>query len=407
MRKDNISPKTFQYFNPDIKIAGVGLGPFGLVNYKHLTELGYSVKAYDKDENIVKHIQKTGRHPYHFQHIHVSDKLEPVNTLEEAVDGADLVILAVDSQNLRKAATAMKGKLKHGAVLLNLAKGLELGESNTTGKAKPLSDVEKESLEEKNFSEGSNFHLAAGQGGVFAVDLAVGANVYMTMASRNTAIANDLSKIFRSERYHTQPWDDVRGVELAGAIKNVIAIGKGMGDEIRKIHSTFFGIKLKYLPFERLLNRKNDRFQIEHSSLCGSISAYMNEMTDLAVELGAKRETFSMGVYACGGDLMTTCFSDESRNVRFGRRIVSESKKSSGLTPGEIYEEMRRKRKTVEGFPATKAFYEIAHSMYKSNGKKEAKPRRYALVDQTYKVLFENKDPEKSIECLARYASLI
>lgn len=404
MRKGNINSETFQYFNPDIRIAGVGLGPFGLVNYRHLAGLGYTIKAYDKDENIIKHMQKTGKHPYHFQQIRVSDRLDPVNTLEEAVDGADLVIMAVDSQNLRKAATAMKGKLKNGAVLLNLAKGLELGENNAEGKAKPLSDVVKESIEEENFSEGHNFHLAAGQGGVFAVDLAVGANVYMTMASKNIAIANDLSKIFRSERYHTQPWNDIRGVELAGAIKNVIAIGMGMGDEIRRRHSTFLRVELKDLPYAGLFN---NRFKIEHSSLCGMISAYMNEMTELAVQLGAKRETFSIGVYACGGDLMTTCFSNESRNVRFGRRVVSESKKEHGLVPIEIYEEMKRKRETVEGFPATKAFYDMVHDLHKNNGKNEATAMRCALIRQSYKILFENKNPEKGIECLARYASLI
>jgi glycerol-3-phosphate dehydrogenase (NAD(P)+) len=407
MRSKDITKDSFNYLTPDIKIAGIGLGPFGLANYKHLSQMGYKIKAYDKDKNIIKHMQKTGKHPYHFRNLHAGERVNPVSSLEEAVSGAELIILAVDSQNVRSAVRNMKEYIKPGAVILNLAKGLELGEKNNTGKAKFLSEVEKEELGQNSLSESDGFHLAAGAGGVFAVDLMFEANTYMTMASSNIRIANDLSKLFRSKKYHTQACDDIRGVELAGAIKNVIAIEKGIGDEIRKKYSTFMGVELRHLPFAELLAEKNNRFKIEHSSLCGFISAYMNEMVDLAVELGAKRETFSIGTYACGGDMMTTCFSDESRNIQFGRMIAKESRKRNGKTPEEIYLEMKKNRKTVEGFPATKAFYEMAEEINRMRAARGDSKRVYALIDQSYKVLFKNKDPEKGIECLARYASLI
>jgi glycerol-3-phosphate dehydrogenase (NAD(P)+) len=391
--------REYRYFRPDLNIACVGLGPFGLANCKHLTEEGYSIKAYDSDSDVIEHLRKTGRHP-RFKHVKLSERLCPVASIDEAVSDADLVIMAVDSQRFRGAVMPMKGKLKDGVVILNLAKGLEIGEGDR--KSMILSDVARDVLEEANFTEGNNYYLAAGGGGVFAKELIAGANVYMTMASKNPAVANDISTIFNSSRYHADPWHDIRGVELAGAMKNVIAIAKGIGDGIIAKNSIVMGIDLKNLPPE-LVDRKKKRFQIEHSSLCGMMSAYMNEMTYLAIQLGAKKETFSIGVQACGGDIMTTCFSNDSRNLEFGRRIVSEREKH---TPLQIYEEMRsdRERKTVEGFPATKAFYMMVDDL--NEGKENSKKIPFMLISETYRVLFEKRDPEESIRFLAKCDSM-
>jgi|GEM_PF-1503022 len=375
MRKEQITDKTLKYFSPDIKIAVVGAGPFGYMNSRHLGELGFEHFLYDIDKKIITGLQHEGKHPYHFRQLRMNKNVRPTADLEEAVHDADLVVMAVSSQFVRNAARDIAQYLKKYAVILDLAKGLELGENNAEGKAKVLSEVIREEINEKGLADGLNCHIAAAGGGMFASDMARGGEVYITMASGNANVAEDLCNIFKAHDYYTQPWHDRTGVELIGAIKNVKAISDGIGRELRKTLS----------------------------SRAGFLSAYSREMKEMVCLLGGKPETFDIGVYACGGDVMATCMGNKSRNLEFGRRLVRGRKE--GKSPAGVYEEMRTERKTVEGYAATKAFHNIVKDpdmKIKMGGNSAVFP----LLTQTYRILYENKDPRTAIECLRRYAGM-
>jgi len=360
MKKENLKHAKLEHLDhQNLEIAVIGAGEFGYAMADYIAKLGYEPRLYDKDKKIMEGLTRKRRNPKHFTNIILNQNITPEPDLEKAVQDASLIIVAVPSKYVREAARQIKPCMQDNTVILSLAKGLEAID-NTEART-PTQAITEE-------LQGKEYALAVLSGGMLAKEFIKGQDdFYATIASQNNKVAKDLKEILRSQNFHLDTWDDPIGVELAGAFKNVVAITAGMGHALGKAHS----------------------------SICGFISAYSKEMEEIAIKLGAqRRETYSIKVQACGGDLMTTCFG-QSRNRGYGIRIVEGRKE--GLTPKDVLEEMRKENKTVEGYETTRAFYQQSQSL----GLKSP------LITQNYKVLYENKDPEQAIETLKRLAGRI
>jgi len=164
--------------------------------------------------------------------------------------------------------------------------------------------------------------MAVLSGPTFAKEVGAGLPTAMTIASPDTAFANALAQGLSSNNFRAYTSNDIVGVEVGGAVKNVLAVGAGLSDGLG------FG--------------SNTRIAL--------ITRGLVEMTRLGVTLGAQRETF-MGLAGLG-DLVLTCTDDQSRNRRFGLLLAA------GKTADEALAEIGQ---AVEGYLAAKAVRTVAH----------------------------------------------
>jgi len=199
-------------------------------------------------------------------------------------------------------------------------------------------------------------HYAVVSGPTFAKEVGLDLPTAITVAASNAEFGNVLCERLRSERFMAYSSDDVIGVEVGGAVKNVLAIGAGMSDGLG------FGANARVA----LINRG------------------LREMSRLGIAMGASQDTF-MGL-AGMGDLVLTCTDNLSRNRRMGMALAS------GLSVDEAAAEIQQ---VVEGVPAAQAVFEKAAEL------KVSMP----IVEQIYRVLHESKPVHDAVRDLLNRAS--
>ena len=231
--------------------------------------------------------------------------------LEACLDGATTILVVVPSHGLRDTLTKIKPLLSADSRVCWATKGFELH----TGKLP--NQVAAEVL-------GQDQPMAVLSGPTFAKEVAAGLPSAMSIAANNPEFAGALAKAISNNKFRAYTSDDMTGVEVGGAVKNVIAIGAGMSDGLS------FGA--------------NSRVAL--------ITRGLAEMMRLGVALGAKRETF-MGL-AGMGDLVLTCTDNLSRNRRMGLALAA------GKTIDEAKEEIQQ---VVEGVMAAEAVKEVAEDL--------------------------------------------
>ncbi len=266
------------------------------------------------------------------------DLVEPTADLAAAVATADDVLVAVPSSALRETLTALAA-----LPLRRLAwatKGFELGTGllpyQVAGQLLPAS-----------------LPTAVLSGPTFAREVGAGLPTAMTIASTDGDYAQRLAERISSETFRAYTSNDVVGVEVGGATKNVYAIGAGICDGLG------FGA--------------NTRIAL--------IARGLAEMTRLGVVLGARKETF-MGL-AGMGDLVLTCTDDKSRNRRFGLQLAA------GASPREALASIGQ---VVEGYNGALAVQRVA----------EQRKVPMPIVEQLAKVLHEGADPRAGVAALMR-----
>ena len=258
--------------------------------------------------------------------------------LEECLDGATTVLVVVPSHGLRDTLTKALPLLEPEASVCWATKGFELH----TGKLP--NQVAAEVL-------GSERPMAVLSGPTFAKEVADGLPSAMTVASKDADFAEALAKALSSDKFRAYTSDDMVGVEVGAAVKNVLAIGAGMSDGLG------FGA--------------NTRVAL--------ITRGLNEMMRLGLALGAKRETF-MGL-AGMGDLVLTCTDNLSRNRRMGLALAA------GKTLEEAQEEIQQ---VVEGVLAAEAVKEVADSL----------DIEMPICHQIYRILYEGAVPSEAVGAL-------
>lgn len=258
--------------------------------------------------------------------------------LSACLEGAGTLLVAVPSHGLRDTLTTIRPLLGPEARVCWATKGFELHSG------KLPHQVAAEVL-------GSDRPMAVLSGPTFAKEVAAGLPTAMTIAANDADFAEALARALSSDKFRAYTSDDMIGVEVGAAVKNVLAIGAGMSDGLG------FGANARVALITRGLV----------------------EMTRLGVALGAKRETF-MGL-AGMGDLVLTCTDDLSRNRRMGLALAA------GKTVAEAQQEIQQ---VVEGVMAAEAVHEVAQQL----------GIEMPICHQVYRILYAGASPREAVGAL-------
>jgi len=266
------------------------------------------------------------------------DNLLPVSDLARCLDGVRDILIAVPSHGLRPTLQALRPYLDDGSRVCWATKGFELH----TGKLPH--QVAAEEL-------GADRRVAVLSGPTFALEVAQQLPTAMTIAANDSSFASELAESLSGRSFRAYTSDDMIGVEVGGAVKNVLAIGAGMSDGLG------FGA--------------NARIAL--------ITRGLTEMMRLGVALGARKETF-MGL-AGMGDLVLTCTDNLSRNRRMGLALAG------GKT---LQEAQAAIQQVVEGVMAAEAVHEVATRL----------GIEMPICFQIYRILYQGAQPLEAVGAL-------
>lgn len=264
--------------------------------------------------------------------------IRATTSMEEALRDADSVVLAATSSAMREVVSQMKPYLKPGTLLIHATKGFE------TGTLKRMSEVIAEELPQTDPDR-----IVVLSGPSHAEEVVVRCPTTVVVAAKCLEAAEAAQDLFMNATFRVYTNPDVLGVEVSGALKNIIALGAGMSDGLG------FGDNAK----AALLTRG------------------LAEISRLGVAMGANPFTFA-GLAGIG-DLVVTCTSRHSRNWNAGNRL------GRGETLDEV---LQSTGMVVEGVKTTKAAYELSRQYHVS----------MPITNVLYKVLFEGKEPRTAVE---------
>ena len=288
-----------------MRIAVVGAGSWGTALAAHLARAGHHVRVWARRAETVTALAGGGNDAY-LPGIALPP-LFATTALADAVGGAEAVLVVVPSEHGRAAFAALRPVLVQRAIVVSAIKGLEL-----TSLAR-MSEVAAEELPAAR--------IAVLSGPSFAAEVAAGQPTAVVIASTDVAVAERMQKALSTRAFRAYSSDDVTGVELGGALKNVIAIAAGIVDGLGCGHNTVAAVVTRGLA----------------------------EITRLSVALGARPDT--LAGLAGLGDLVLTCTGALSRNRAFGQ----------ALGRGETMEAALSGRRTVvEGVRTTLAACDLA-----------------------------------------------
>jgi glycerol-3-phosphate dehydrogenase (NAD(P)+) len=289
-------------------ITVLGAGSWGTALAVHCARAGSRVRLWGRaaEQRAAMRSERVNRR--YLPNAPFPPGLEVAQDLASALEGADDVLVAVPSHAFRELLQSIRGLLGPGQRLCWATKGFEIESGRLPA------EVAREVL-------GTGRLTAVLSGPTFAREVGAGLPTAMTIASRDADYAEQLAHDFSTPSFRAYTSTDIVGVEVGGAVKNVLAIGAGLSDGLG------FGA--------------NSRIAL--------ITRGLVEMTRLGVALGAQRETF-MGLAGLG-DLVLTCTDDQSRNRRFG--LLLAQGRSCDAARAEIGQ-------IVEGYLAARALHEVA-----------------------------------------------
>ena len=293
-----------------LDIAVIGSGSFGTAMANLIVHNGHRVMIYGRNKAALEEMKETRINSRYLPDVLLSDKLAYTNDIGEAVRNKDIVVFAVPAQTFRQVSSAASQYLEDGIIAVNLAKGIE---KNTLLR---MSEIAAETIPQVRY--------VALSGPTHAEEIVMNAPAGIVAASADPEAAKAVQDAFMSEQLRIYTQDDMVGVEIAGAVKNVIAIATGISD----------GMKLGSNARAALMTRS------------------VHEIKRLGLELGANAETFS-GLAGIG-DLIVTCATDLSRNRRCGLMI------GQGLKAEEAVEKVGS---VVEGYYTADAVYDLARKL--------------------------------------------
>ena len=289
------------------KIGIIGAGSFGTALGIVLVSKGHQVKIWGRKRAQLDLMAETRENPHYLPGVKLPEGLGIAYSMEEAMEGADLILFSVPAQSFRGVFAEAAACIGPETIVVNVAKGIE---KNSLLR---LSQVAKELLPAVRYVTLS--------GPSHAEEVARLMPTTVAVAAEEEALAREVQEIFNHERFRVYTNGDIAGVELGGALKNIIALGAGVSDGMG------FGDNAKAAIMTR----------------------GMTEICRLGTAMGAARETFS-GLTGIG-DLIVTCTSMHSRNRRCGILI------GQGAAPEKAVEEIGM---VVEGISTAEAAYALA-----------------------------------------------
>jgi glycerol-3-phosphate dehydrogenase (NAD(P)+) len=295
---------------PHTPMAVLGAGSWGTALAIQCARAGHPTRLWGRDAELVKSMQRERRNARYLPDAAFPASLTPVVSLDEALGDTRDVLVAVPSHAFRAILETIEPRLARETRVAWASKGFEM----TSGLLPH--QVAREVLRDRPG--------AVLSGPTFAREVGVGLPTAMTVASRDAEFAKELALRLSGPQFRAYTQSDIVGVEVGGAVKNVIAIGCGIADGMG------FGA--------------NTRVAL--------ITRGLAEMMRLGLALGAQRDTF-MGLAALG-DLVLTCTDDQSRNRRFGLAL------GRGATAQEAQAGIGQ---VVEGVTAASAVRRVAEGL--------------------------------------------
>lgn len=317
-----------------IHIGVIGAGSWGIALAKLLHTNGHKVTVWSAIEDEITMLNQMHEHVDKLPGIKLSEEIIFTTNLSKAIEGKELLILAVPSPYVRSTADQMSKYVEDGQIIVNVAKGIEEHTLMT------LSEIIEEKIPQAI--------VAVLSGPSHAEEVGRGVPTTIVVGAKDQNVAEYLQNIFMSNVFRVYISPDVLGIELGAALKNVVALAAGIADGLG------YGDNTK----------------------AALITRGITEIGRLGLEMGGKFETF------CGlsgiGDLIVTCASKHSRNRKAGMLI------GQGKTMDEAMAEVKM---VVEGVYSAKAAMGLSKKYNVS----------MPIIEQVNLVLFENKPAKDAV----------
>jgi glycerol-3-phosphate dehydrogenase (NAD(P)+) len=322
-----------------MKVAVLGAGSWGTALALVLTRNQNAVKLWTHRADQAEELRVKRTNERYLPGIPLPDDWEIFSDLQGAVSDVDAVVAAIPSKAFREVMSQLPNLR---VPVVSVTKGIEYDTSMT------MTQVLKSCVPQAP--------RAALSGPTFAIEVAKGFPAAIVAASDSAAVAEQVQTLFHRPEFRVYTSPDLVGVELGGALKNVIAIAAGVGDGVG------FG----------------------DNSKAALVTRALAEMRRLGMACGAQAETFA-GLSGLG-DLTATCFSQQSRNRKFGER----------LGRGEKVEQVLATSTSVaEGYPTARSAYKLAKKMGVDA----------PITSEAYAFLYEGKNLKDSLRDLMTRSS--
>lgn len=322
-----------------MKIVVLGGGAWGTSLAHMLAADGNETVLWARNAQVVADIREQGENRLYLPGASLSPDLKATTDPAVAMEGGDYFIIAVPSQHIRDFLADHRGLFPDEPVTICASKGIELST------LKPMSKVVAEAL------EGKHPRYAMLSGPSFADEVHKGLPTTVSLGCEDHELGRELQEVLSTPAFRVYFTPDYRGVELGGAVKNVIAIAAGMADGLG------FG----------------------HDARAAIITRGLAEISRLGMAMGGQQRTF-MGLSGMG-DLVLTCTGDLSRNRQVGLRL------GRGETIDAITEDMNA---VAEGVKTARALHELSKKL----------DVVLPITAQVYSILYEGKDPSEAVQDL-------
>jgi glycerol-3-phosphate dehydrogenase (NAD(P)+) len=335
MKIPKVTPMSHDADN--VKIGVVGAGSWGTALAHLLASKGLSPALWAYEPELRDQIEKEHENKLYLPGIRLAAGISVSNKLEAVVADKDIILMVVPSHLMRDVASRMADSVSREAIIVSASKGIE----NTTHLT--MTGVLHETLKKIPRDQ-----IAALSGPTFAREVASGMPTVVSVAAEKQETALFLQKVFSAPLFRIYTNNDVIGVELGGAVKNVIAVASGVSDGL--------GLGL------------NSRAAI--------ITRGLAEMRRLGIAMGADPHTFAglTGV----GDLILTCTGNLSRNYTVGMKL------GQGMRIADILADMRM---VAEGVKTAKSIYNLSRKI----------GVEMPICHVMYSILYEDLDPKEAV----------
>jgi len=319
-------------------VAVIGAGSWGTALAVLLAKNTHHTYLWGRNSEHMDQLQVDLCNNTYLPNVTFPDHLHPCVDLQTTLQSAESILLVIPSKGFRQTLEQIKPYFKPSMGVAIATKGLE------PGSLKLLHEVAKEVL-------GQQIKLCIVSGPTFANEVAINLPTALTVASEDEAFAREYAKLLSNEHFRAYTSTDVVGVEIGGAVKNVIAIAAGIADGLG------FGA--------------NTRTAV--------ITRGLAEISRLGVALGGHQETF-MGLAGLG-DLVLTCTDNQSRNRRVGLGLAKNK------TLPQILEELGQ---VAEGVETAEKIFQLSKQL----------GIQMPIVEQVYNVIYQQKPAKQAVHDL-------
>ena len=316
-----------------MNVTILGTGAYGLALSSMFLMNNVNLTMWTKHEEEKKEIEKNRFNKKVLPNYQISEKIKITTNMEEALKDANLIVIAIPVKFVRNTIIELKKYYKKKQHICIASKGIEQDSCLF------IANIIKKHINTKK--------ICVISGGTFAVDIVESVPVGLTLASKSSSTIKLMQKTFANRNLELQVTGDIFGVEMYGAIKNVIAIASGIIDGMNYPEST------------------KSMF----------ITKALNDVMNLIYYLGGNKKTIL--TYAGIGDLLLTCTSTKSRNYSLGKMIGEKKSKE------EIDNYINNT--TIEGLYTLKSIYDLIHS----------KEKKLPIIDILYDIVYKNGDIQK------------